>query len=136
VPTVFGPFVIPNAANPTLDQYYGYEGNWTVSRALRDGATYRTVEGQGNATIRVPVVPGSAFVVLNGTVGPKYGVLTTELEPKPLFSLPSSINAERPFIATSQPMFYAALDGATNYTLTLRAEGRTGLHSLTFYAAE
>ncbi len=133
---MFLPFVVPNATSPTFDTYYGFEGNWTVSRALRDGATYRTVEGEGNATIRVPVVPGSAFVVLNGTVGHEYGVLTTELEPKPLFSLPSSVDANRLFIATSQPMFYAALDGATNYTLTLRAEGRTGLHSLTFYAAE
>lgn len=137
VPTAFLPFAYNNMARNQAERnpFWTYEGNWSIQTTLPSGAVYRTVVGEQNATIRIQVVPGSAFLVVNGTAGPEYGVLAAELEPQPLFVL-GSVNASRPFTASCQPMYYAALDGGTNYTLTLRAEGRSGLHSITFYAAE
>lgn len=144
VPTYYVPFVTDNnERNPALQ----YQGQWDVSTNVenRTKLKHRSLVGTGSGQVRVVAPPTTTFLVVNGTAGPEYGTLIVEWEnkSKPQPALESlwgaAGNATRPYIATNQLLYYAALDpSVSNYTLRLGADtvkGRIGLHSITFYSA-
>ncbi|BEJ06784.1 hypothetical protein CcaverHIS641_0400530 [Cutaneotrichosporon cavernicola] len=147
VPTSHVPFVVDGQANPDFQ----YVGNWTVSPSLPDGTPHATlVSGPGNSsippTLKMTVPRGTAFLIVNGTARAGAGALAVAwnivpayvLEATGTYSYPPS-NAGNAFIAPGEVYYYAALDPAVAYDLTLGPYGQTeafvDLVSVTFYSS-
>lgn len=95
------------------------------------------------ATITVPIPPGTAFVLLNGTVGPDRGEVFVNWSPIPpnFQDWGWSFNASCPSAAPAI-LYSKQLDPDVQYNLTIETLSaelhnvtEIGLHMLTYYSA-
>ncbi|BEI96343.1 hypothetical protein CcaverHIS631_0112920 [Cutaneotrichosporon cavernicola] len=119
------------AEDGKANEAFEWGGDWALGNGIDDGNG--ELVGLRGATVHVPVPAGSSFVVVRGTVGPKRGELVVEWDP-PIANKRIDVTAKW---SADTTLYLRRLDAETDtpHTLSLRADGIVGLHSVTFYTA-
>ncbi|GMK57430.1 hypothetical protein CspeluHIS016_0402640 [Cutaneotrichosporon spelunceum] len=119
---------VPFAERGTVNKGFEWSGNWALGNGIDDDNM--EIVGLNGATVHVPVPAGHSFVVVRGAVGPTRGELVVEWEP-PVEDERVDVGAKWPSVTT---LYLRRLDPRTPHSLSLRANGTVGLHSVTLYS--
>ncbi|BEJ17671.1 hypothetical protein CspHIS471_0610720 [Cutaneotrichosporon sp. HIS471] len=143
VPQSTNSFVVDGKANPE----FKVDGSaWTANTStIYDDSTARNVtelfcpQGDQNANVTINVPPRTAFVLVNGTVGPDRSVANYHWTPAPpnvsLMDLPGE-DTRTPWVS-GQVLQAQRLDPDVNYVLNVTQSrlGSVHLDTVTFYSA-
>lgn len=108
--------------------------------------TFPHAHVQNGTSLRVQVPTNTTFLVINGTVGPQFGVYDVRCEPQPPFFGWRSTSAYSMWAAAPVIIWYVPLDPAIQYACYVQSAkqnseqspdmlGGVGVSSFTFFSS-
>lgn len=110
-----------------------------TNASITNCSAARAMEGNQSSSCSIRLPPYTAYVAINGTMGPQQGNVSFILSPNistTIEGLPSTVSTNSAYLYLS-PLYETPLDPAQQYSLTIQVadDGPVGIESISVISA-